>query len=152
MAEVTWAQLDVRMRHRSAHSGNGRRERPGGDSGPQGLRGRVLRRSQVRDHRGPLFAPELPGHVERLEVALADSEPAIAADDPECGRRRGRLPARTAGPVPPVIVVDDIPDRAAAEFIPVEIGMDDVSHLQYTSGRRGHPPASRSPIARSART
>ncbi len=142
VAEVTWAQLDVRMRAIAAHI---QQTVAASDRvailAPQGLDYvaaffAVLKSGTIAV---PLFAPELPGHVERLEVALADSEPAVllttrSAADAVAGFLRG-LP----GPVPPVVVVDDIPDGAAAEFIPVEIGMDDVSHLQYTSGATRPP-------------
>ncbi len=88
----------------------------------------------------PLFAPELPGHAERLDTALRDSEPTVvltttAAQDavesflvnvPQLRR-------------PQVIVVDRIPDSMGQLFEPAELGMDDVSHLQYTSGSTRPP-------------
>lgn len=88
----------------------------------------------------PLFAPELPGHAERLDTALRDSEPtalltttaahgAVAkflADHPHLGRAE-------------VIAIDQIPDSAGESFEATELGMDDVSHLQYTSGSTRPP-------------
>jgi fatty-acyl-CoA synthase len=88
----------------------------------------------------PLFAPELPGHAERLDTALRDSEPtalltttaahdaveSFLAGHPHLGR-------------PQVIAVDQIPDSAGESFAPTELGMDDVSHLQYTSGSTRPP-------------
>ena len=87
----------------------------------------------------PLFAPELPGHADRLETALADARPALlltttAAEDAVVGFL-DRLP----GLRPPVVVIDEIPDSTAEEFVPVDIDEDDVSHLQYTSGATRPP-------------
>lgn len=88
----------------------------------------------------PLFAPELPGHAERLDTALRDSEPTVLltttaaqgavekflADHPHLGRAE-------------VIAIDRIPDSAGESFAATELGMDDVSHLQYTSGSTRPP-------------
>ena len=87
----------------------------------------------------PLFAPELPGHAERLETTLADARPSLvlttaAAEDAVVGFL-DRLP----GSRPNVMVIDQVPDSAAAEFMPVDIDADDVSHLQYTSGATRPP-------------
>lgn len=38
-----------------------------------------------------------------------------------------------------MIAIDEIPDSAAESFAPTELGMDDVSHLQYTSGSTRPP-------------
>jgi fatty-acyl-CoA synthase len=40
---------------------------------------------------------------------------------------------------PHVVVIDEIPDSAAVEFVPVDIDVDGVSHLQYTSGTTRPP-------------
>ena len=40
---------------------------------------------------------------------------------------------------PQVIVIDQIPDSAGEDFVHTELGMDDVSHLQYTSGATRAP-------------
>jgi fatty-acyl-CoA synthase len=40
---------------------------------------------------------------------------------------------------PRVIAIDQIPDSAGESFVPTELGMDDVSHLQYTSGSTRPP-------------
>jgi fatty-acyl-CoA synthase len=88
----------------------------------------------------PLFAPELPGHAERLDTALRDSEPTVVLTT---------TPAREAVEKflnghphllrPRVIAIDEIPDSAGQSFEPTELGMDDVSHLQYTSGSTRPP-------------
>ncbi len=142
-AELTWSQLDVRMRAIGARiqQAVSRTDRVA-IMAPQGLDYvtaffAVVKAGAIAV---PLFAPELPGHAERLEVALGDAEPALllttrAAADAVCGFLR-RLP----GPGPSVIVIDEVPDAASAEFSDVDIGMDDISHLQYTSGAT-RPPA-----------
>jgi fatty-acyl-CoA synthase len=88
----------------------------------------------------PLFAPELPGHAERLETALNDSQPAVvlttsAVRDAVDAFLNTLSPARR----PHVMVVDEIPDSAAEQFTSVAIDIADVSHLQYTGGATRPP-------------
>jgi fatty-acyl-CoA synthase len=88
----------------------------------------------------PLFAPELPGHAERLDTALRDSEPTVvlttaAAEDAVENFLIGAPDVRR----PEVIVIDEIPDAAGEDFVDTELGMDDVSHLQYTGGATRAP-------------
>ena len=89
----------------------------------------------------PLFAPELPGHAQRLDTALHDSQPTLAltttAAKESVEAFLADLPHRRR---PDVVVIDQVPDAAGESFVPTELGMDDVSHLQYTSG------ATRSPV------
>lgn len=86
----------------------------------------------------PLFAPELPGHAERLDTALRDSTPTVVLTTTaaEAGVRafldKLDLP-------PQVQTVDTIDDSVAKGFAPIEIDVDDVSHLQYTSGSTRAP-------------
>ena len=141
-SELTWCQLDVRMRAIGAliQQAVSRTDRVA-IMAPQGLDYvtaffAVLKAGAIAV---PLFAPELPGHAVRLEVALGDAEPALllttrAATDAVYGFLR-RLP----GPAPSVLVIDEVPDAASAEFRDVDIGMDDISHLQYTSGATRAP-------------
>jgi fatty-acyl-CoA synthase len=88
----------------------------------------------------PLFPPELPGHAKRLDTALRDSEPALvlttAAAKAAVESFLTNLPQRRR---PHVVVIDQIPDTAGELFVPTEIGLDDVSHLQYTSGSTRPP-------------
>ncbi|MGY4709450.1 fatty acyl-AMP ligase [Mycolicibacterium sp. CBM1] len=89
----------------------------------------------------PLFAPELPGHAERLDTALADSQPTLVlttAAATECVD--GFLAKLPGARRPPVLVIDDIADSVGEGFVPTPIDVDDVSHLQYTSGAT-RPPA-----------
>lgn len=88
----------------------------------------------------PLFAPELPGHAERLDTALRDSTPAVVLTTAVVRRIvddfLGKLPQQLQ---PRVLVIDEIPDSAGEAFVPVDIDVDDVSHLQYTSGTTRPP-------------
>jgi fatty-acyl-CoA synthase len=88
----------------------------------------------------PLFAPELPGHAERLETALNDAQPTVvlttsAVRDVVEAFLATIPPARR----PHVIAIDEIPDSAAEAFTPVAIDAADVSHLQYTGGATRPP-------------
>ncbi len=88
----------------------------------------------------PLFAPELQGHAERLETALRDARPTtILTTTDAVGAVQKFLASRTLSPSPHVITVDEIPDSAGEAFVPVDLGVDDVSHLQYTSGSTRPP-------------
>ena len=88
----------------------------------------------------PLFAPELPGHAERLDTALRDSEPTLVLTTTAARAAveafLTNLPQRRR---PQVVIIDQIPDAAGELFVPTELGMDDVSHLQYTSGSTRPP-------------
>ncbi len=88
----------------------------------------------------PLFAPELPGHAERLETALRDSEPTAvlttAAAKDAVESFLANVPDLRR---PHLIVIDQIPDSAGEQFVPVELDIDRVSHLQYTSGSTRPP-------------
>jgi fatty-acyl-CoA synthase len=88
----------------------------------------------------PLFAPELPGHAERLDTALRDSEPTLVLTTTTAKEAVDafltNLPRRRR---PQLVIIDQIPDAAGELFVPTELGMDDVSHLQYTSGSTRPP-------------
>lgn len=141
--ELTWSELDVRMRAVAARVQQSvtRGERVA-ILAPAGLEYvtaffATLKAGAIAV---PLFAPELPGHAERLEVALRDSEPAVLLTTRGAAGAVEEFLQRLPGTARPVIVVDDIPDAVAAEFVAVPVEMDDVSHLQYTSGAT-RPPA-----------
>ena len=88
----------------------------------------------------PLFAPELPGHAERLDTALRDSEPTLVLTTTAAKEAveafLTNLPPRRR---PPVVIIDQVPDAVGELFVPTKLGMDDVSHLQYTSGSTRPP-------------
>ncbi|WP_046317972.1 fatty acyl-AMP ligase [Mycobacterium sp. UM_Kg1] len=88
----------------------------------------------------PLFAPELPGHAERLETALADCTPTVALTTSAARAAVEAFLGRLPQPLRPrVVVLDEIPDSAGQAFVPVPIDVDGVSHLQYTSGTTRPP-------------
>ncbi|OBH01918.1 fatty-acid--CoA ligase [Mycobacterium sp. E2699] len=88
----------------------------------------------------PLFAPELPGQVERLDAVLGDAVPSVvltttgAAETVQSFVRT--LPRHRR---PRVIAVDAVPDSVGATFAPAHPGIDDIAYLQYTSGSTRTP-------------
>ncbi len=140
--EITWAQLDVRMRAIAARIQQSvHRDDRVAILTPQGL-GYVAAFFGILKSgciAVPLFAPELPGHAERLAVALADSSPAVLLTTRSAAGAVESFLAKLSGPQPPVIVIDEIADAVATEFVAVDIEPDDISHLQYTSGATRPP-------------
>lgn len=141
--EVTWTRLGVRLEAIGARIQQvaGRGERVA-ILAPQGIDYVAGFYAAVKAGTiaVPLFAPELPGHAERLDTALRDSQPAVlltttAARDAVENFLAGHPHLRR----PQVIAIDQIPDSAGESFAPTELGMDDVSHLQYTSGSTRPP-------------
>ena len=141
--ELTWTQLGHRMRAIAALI---QRVASRGDRvailAPQGL-------DYVAGFFGalkagtiavPLFAPELQGHAERLATALHDSRPSVVLTT---SAARAAVDAALTGlglhPVPHVIDLDRVPDSAGDSFTLVELSLDDISHLQYTSGTTRSP-------------
>ena len=88
----------------------------------------------------PLFAPELPGHAQRLDTALRDCQPTVVLTTtsarPTVDAFLATLPSSMR---PQIIVLDQIPDAMGDEFENVEVDPADVSHLQYTSGTTRSP-------------
>lgn len=86
----------------------------------------------------PLFAPELPGHAERLDTALRDATPTVVLTTTAAA---AAVQAFLAGrpDQPHVVSVDTIDDAEGEHFADIEIHVDDVSHLQYTSGSTRAP-------------
>ena len=89
----------------------------------------------------PLFAPELPGHAERLEIALSDAQPSVVLTTAAAAEAVVEFLDRTIEPAcrPQVVVIDEIPDGEGATFTHIDVDVDDVSHLQYTSGSTRPP-------------
>ncbi|SBS77920.1 Long-chain-fatty-acid--AMP ligase FadD32 [uncultured Mycobacterium sp.] len=88
----------------------------------------------------PLFAPELPGHAERLDAVLADALPSVvlttspAAADVQAFLRK--LPRSRR---PRVIAIDAVPDSVGRTFVPAQLDSGGVAYLQYTSGSTRAP-------------
>ncbi|MGV0991957.1 MAG: fatty acyl-AMP ligase [Mycobacterium sp.] len=142
VAEINWAQLDVRMRAIAARI---QQVTSRGDRvailAPAGLDYvaaffAILKSGTIAV---PLFAPELPGHAERLEIALADATPALLLATKSASGAVAAFLGKLPGSAPPVLVIDEIPNSAAAQFDSVDIDTDDVSHLQYSSGATRPP-------------
>ena len=140
--EITWAELDVRMR---AIASRIQQVASRGDRiaivAPQGLDYvcgffAALRAGAIAV---PLFAPELPGHAERLAIALGDATPALLLTTRAAESAVEAFLNKLPDPRPPVLVIDEIPDSAQEEFVAVDIAPEDVSHLQYTSGTTRPP-------------
>src|ERR1700756_4080045 len=141
--EMTWAQFGVRLK---AIGGRVQQFAGHGDRvavlAPQGIDyvAGFYAAIKAGTIAVPLFAPELPGHTERLETALRDSEPAVvlttlAAKD-AVESFLVNLPQLRK---PQLIIIDQMPDSTGELFVPVEVDVDDVSHLQYTSGATRAP-------------
>ena len=136
--EMTWTELGTRMRAISARLQQ--LSRPGDRVAilaPQGIDYVVGFFAAVGagNIAVPLFAPELPGHVERLEAVLADATPAVVLTTTAVAESvtdiLRRLPRQRR---PRVIAVDAVPDSVGVTFIPAAIDTDDIAYLQYTSG------------------
>src|SRR5689334_9775042 len=80
LSEITWTQLGVRLRAIGAciQQVTARGDRVA-ILAPQGLEyiAGFFGAVKAGTIAVPLFAPELPGHAERLEIALNDAEPAV---------------------------------------------------------------------------
>jgi fatty-acyl-CoA synthase len=142
-AELTWTQLGRRMRAIGARV---QRVAAAGDRvailAPQGLDyvAGFFAAIKAGTIAVPLFAPELQGHAQRLETALRDARPtAVITTAAAVDAVRGSLAKLGFARGPHVITIDEIPDSAGDAFVPVDHDVDDVSHLQYTSGSTRPP-------------
>ncbi|MDG4666395.1 fatty acyl-AMP ligase [Mycobacterium sp. 236(2023)] len=88
----------------------------------------------------PLFAPELPGHAERLEAVLSDAQPTVVLTTTSAAESvRTFLKELPRERRPRVLAVDAVPDSVGADFEPAPLDTDDVAYLQYTSGSTRAP-------------
>ncbi|MBV8180723.1 MAG: AMP-binding protein [Mycobacterium sp.] len=141
--EVTWTQFGARLQAigASVQQAAGRGERVA-ILAPQGIDYVAGFYAAVKAGTiaVPLFAPELPGHGERLDTALRDSEPTLVLTTTAAKEAveafLSNLPQHRR---PQVVIIDQIAEDAGELFVPTELGMDDVSHLQYTSGSTRPP-------------
>lgn len=141
--ELTWSQLGVRLRAIAAHV---QRVVTRGDRvailAPQGLDyiAGFFAAIKAGTIAVPLFAPELPGHAERLDTALRDARPAaVLTTAAALEVVRAFLAQHTPGRAPHIIVLDRVPDSAGERFEPVDLDVNEISHLQYTSGSTRPP-------------
>lgn len=141
--ELTWTQLGDRLSAIAAHvqrvAGRGDRV---AIVAPQGLDyvAGFFAAIKAGSIAVPLFAPELPGHAERLDTALRDSQPTAVLTT--AAARQGVehfLSNVSRLRRPKVLVIDHIPDSTQAGFVPTHLEVDDISHLQYTSGATRPP-------------
>ena len=141
--ELTWSQLGARLRAVGARL---QQVTSPGDRvailAPQGLDYVVgfFAAIAAGNIAVPLFAPELPGHGERLDAVIADAGPSVVLTTTGAAEAvRGflkKLPPRRR---PRLIAVDAVPDAAGSTFIPAALGTDDIAYLQYTSGSTRTP-------------
>lgn len=141
--ETTWAELGVRMRAIAAHLQH--LASPGDRVAilaPQGIDyvAGFFAAIKAGNIAVPLFAPELPGHAERLDTALRDSRPAVVVTTSAAAHAveefLNKLPRVRR---PRVVVIDRIADSEGNGLTPVGVAVDDISHLQYTSGSTRPP-------------
>ena len=138
VAELTWRQMGVRSRAIAARL----QQVTSPDDrvailAPQGLDyvSSFFGAIQAGTIAVPLFAPEFPGHAERLEAVLDDARPSVILTTAAAGEAIGRfvrMMPRDARPR--TIAVEELPDSVGATFSPVERQTDDIAYLQYTSG------------------
>ena len=141
--ELTWHELGVRLRAVGARL---QQVSQPGDRvailAPQGVDYVVgfFAAIQAGNIAVPLFAPELPGHAERLDAVLADATPtvvlttSVGAEAVNAFLRK--LPRDRR---PRVIAIDAVPDSLGATFTPAELSGDGIAYLQYTSGSTRAP-------------
>lgn len=88
----------------------------------------------------PLFAPELPGHAERLDAVLDDARPTVVLTTTSAAKAVGDfLRTLPRDRRPRMIAVDAVPDSVGAGFLPVPLDTDAIAYLQYTSGSTRTP-------------
>lgn len=140
--EITWTQLDTRLR---AIASQIQQRASRGERvailAPQGLDYVAGFYSALKAGgiAVPLFAPELPGHAERLQTALADARPGLVLTTAAAQGAVTAFLSGLPGSAPQVLVIDEVDDSAAEAFAAVTIDENDVSHLQYTSGATRPP-------------
>ena len=141
--DLTWSALGTRLR---AIGGRLQHLTRAGDRvailAPQGVDYVVAFFAAI--HAGtiavPLFAPELPGHAERLEAVLRDALPTVVLTTTSAAKAVGEfLRTLPRDRRPRMIAVDAVPDSVGAGFHPVPLDTDAIAYLQYTSGSTRTP-------------
>src|ERR1700744_4075076 len=141
--DVTWAELGTRLRAIGARL---QQVTSRGDRvailAPQGIDYIVGFFAAIKagDIAVPLFAPELPGHAERLNAVLGDARPAVVLTTAAAGAAvQEFVRSLPRSRRPRVIAIDEIPDSVGAMFAPFHPDTDDIAYLQYTSGSTRAP-------------
>jgi acyl-CoA synthetase (AMP-forming)/AMP-acid ligase II len=143
MIELTWGELGTRLRAIGARL---QQITSRGDRvailAPQGIDYIVGFFAAIKagDIAVPLFAPEFPGHAERLDAVLGDAKPSVVLTTAAAAAAVldfvRSLPREDR---PRVIAIDEVPDSVGATFTPVHLDTDDIAYLQYTSGSTRSP-------------
>lgn len=143
ITELTWAQLGVRLRAVAARVQS---LASFGDRvaivAPQGLEyvAGFFAAIKAGTIAVPLFTPELPGQAERLDTALRDAQPAVVLTTAAAvDAVTDFLGTLTGIRTPQIVVMDQVPDSTGETFVPVVVNVEDISHLQYTSGSTRPP-------------
>lgn len=141
--ELTWKQLNARVR---AVGGRLQQVTEPGDRvailAPQGVDYVVafFASIQAGNIAVPLFAPELPGHAERLDAVLGDAAPSVVLTTTEAAEAVGnflrKLPRERR---PRMVAIDAVPDTVGADFTAAALHTDGIAYLQYTSGSTRTP-------------
>jgi fatty-acyl-CoA synthase len=155
-AEVTWTQFGVRLNAIGARvqqfAGDGDRVAVLAPQGIDYVAGfyAAIKAGTIAV---PLFAPELPGHAERLDTALRDSEPTAilttAAAQDAVEHFLADLPGLRR---PQVIVIDEIPDSVGRPTSRSNSTSTAFPTCSTRRARRDPRSAWRSPTGRSAPT
>ncbi|GJF18204.1 nitrate ABC transporter substrate-binding protein [Mycolicibacterium cyprinidarum] len=141
--ELSWAQLGTRLRAIGARLQQV--ARPGDRVAiltPQGVDYVVgfFAAIQAGTIAVPLFAPELPGHTERLDAVLSDACPTVVLTTTGAAQAvREFLRTLPRDRRPRMIAVDAVPDAVGGSFVPAPLDVDEVAYLQYTSGSTRNP-------------
>lgn len=141
--ELSWAEMGVRLRAVGARL---RQVTHAGDRvailTPQGVDYVVgfFAAIQAGAIAVPLFAPELPGHNERLEAVLADARPTVVLTTTAAAKSVGSfLRTLPRDRRPRMIAIDAVPDAVGNDFVPAPLQTDAIAYLQYTSGSTRAP-------------
>ncbi|MBX7431606.1 AMP-binding protein [Mycobacterium sp. Y57] len=141
--ELTWSQLGARLRAVGARLQQV--TRPGDRVAiltPQGVDYVVGFFAAIRAGAiaVPLFAPELPGHAERLDAVLADALPTAVLTTTAAAQSVGEfLRTLPRDRRPRMIAVDALPDAVGSGFQPASLDAEAIAYLQYTSGSTRTP-------------